>query len=173
MADADPIQKEVRELIALLRETLSVYEAWLPLCHAKRQALAAADTAALNDLLRRENAKLQAAGELEKRRLTLVAALTRRVNPRASEPMKMLDLAEALDEPERSELLLTRLTLRERMQEVHRESSIARRTTESLARHMNAMVRSVAAVAAGVTTYTPRGEQPTRDFALRTLNMTA
>ena len=173
MADADAMNKEVRSLVDLLRRTIAVYEAWLPLCQAKRRAIASADAESLNAVIRQENEKLQAIGELEKQRLNLVASLTQRVDPRAAAPMKMVELADALAEPERSELLMTRIELRERMHDVHRQSSIARRATESLARHMTSTVRSVAAVAAGVTTYSARGEQPARRFAVRTLNTTA
>ena len=169
----DSLEQEVHALLKLLGEMTALHEAWLPLCVQKRKALAAASADRLNEICRQENEKLQAVADMEKRRLNLVASLTRRLDPGAKTPMKMVDLAEALPEPHRGNLLVARQQLRERISEVKTQSSIARRATESLMKHMNSLVQSVASAATGGSTYTHRGANSTARMTLSSVNMTA
>lgn len=169
----DSLDTELDSLVKLLGEMTALHEAWLPLCVQKRKALAAADADRLNELCRQENEKLQAVGEMEKKRLNLVASLTRRLDPGAKTPMKMIDLAEALPEPQRGKLLVARQQLRERISEVKTQSSIARRATDSLMKHMGSLVQSVASAATGGSTYTQRGGATTAGMTLSTMNTTA
>lgn len=169
----DSLEQELQSLLKLLGEMTALHEAWLPLCVEKRKALAAANADRLNEICRLENEKLQAVGEMEKRRLNLVASLTRRLDPGAKTPMKMVDLAEALPEPQRGNLLIARQQLRERISEVKTQSSIARRATESLMKHMGSLVHSVASAATGGSTYTHRGGTHPTAMTLSTMNMTA
>ena len=169
----DAAQREIAALLKLLAEMTALHEAWLPLCDRKREALAAGDVDRLNAVCRQENEKLQAVSEMEKRRLELVASITRKLDPVAKQPMKMRDLAEALPEPQRGQLLVAREQLRERIREVKTQSSIARRATESLVKHMNSLVHSVAAAAVGGSTYTRRGATAASAMPLSSVNMTA
>lgn len=170
---ADAIERDVAALLKLLREMTELHEQWAELGDAKREALASGDADALTAVCRLENEKLQAVSEREKRRLELVASLTRAVKPDAGRPLRLAELAELMPEPTRGRLLLARQGLRERIKVVKTQSSIARRATDSLMKHMNTLVQGVAAAATGASTYTPRGGTAPRGLTLGTLNTTA
>ena len=137
------------------------------------EALKLADHRGVSEYSRLENTLVQAIGDLEKRRLELVAQLTQAVDPSARQPMRMLDLAQRLDEPARGRLLVLREQLRERIAQVKDESSVTRRATESLLKHMQGLVQTLSSAgrAAG---YAPASQaQPNAGPAMGTLKVTA
>ena len=87
---------------------------------------------------RLENTLVQAIGDLEKRRLELVAELTRAVTPGAMRSRCVcVTWPSGLPEPSRGRLLVLREQLRERIVESERRIiGDPRRATESLLKHM-------------------------------------
>ena len=105
--------------------------------------------------------------------MELVAQLTRLIDPSAAAPMRMRDLAERLPEPARGRLLVLREQLRERIASVKDESSVTRRATEALLKHMQGLVHTLGSAgrAAG---YAPASQpQPTSGRTIGTLKVTA
>lgn len=157
---ADPIQKHIPVLEAVLKQLADRHEQLLSLMKRQRESLRQADHRGVSECSRLENVLVQAIGDLEKRRLELVAELTRAVDPTAVAPMRMRDLAERLPEPARGRLLVLREQLRSRIAEVKEQSSVTRRATESLLKHMQGLVQtlSTAGQAAG---YAPANKSNT------------
>jgi len=156
-----------------LRQQLSLHGELLELLKRKRDVLRGSDTKAAIDLCTLEHEKIHMIAELEKRRLNLAADLTLMVDPGAKEPMRMAELAEGLGEPARGRLLVLRQQLLDRMKEVHTETGIVRRATETLAKHMHGIVQTIGALSAGVSTYGSRGAFPQSNTAVSTFSATA
>lgn len=166
-------QKTIDQLEALLESLLSAHEQLLALMQQKHELLRLGDTDGMTQVCQVENEKIQAISEQEKQRLELAADLTRRLFPNAQQPLGVKDLAEQLPEPMRGRLLTRRQQLRERMEAVREQSSIARRATESLMNHVNGLVRTLTNLATNAATYDRAGGPPQASPAVRTLNVTA
>lgn len=170
---ANVMYKQVPVLETVLKQLADRHEQLLSLMKRQREALRLADPRGVSECSRLENTLVQAIGELEKTRLELVAELTKAVDPNAPAPMRMRDLAERLPEPSRGRLLVLREQLRERITQVKEQSSVTRRATESLLKHMQGLVQTLgnAGRAAG---YAPMNQpqSPTAPV-LGTLKVTA
>lgn len=170
---ADLIAKHIPVLETVLKQSAERHEQLLTLMKRQRECLRQADHHGVSECSRLENTLVQAIGELEKRRLELVARLTTAVDPSATQPMRMRDLAERLPEPARGRLLVLRGQLRERISAVKEQSSVTRRATEALLNHMQGLVQTLgnAGRAAG---YAPANQpQPSSMQTLGTLKVTA
>jgi chromosome segregation ATPase len=170
---ADPLDRHIPVLETVLKQLADRHEQLLTLMKRQREALRQADHHGVSEYSRLENALVQAIGDLEKRRQQIVADLTRLVDPSANAPMRMRDLAERLPEPARGRLLVLREQLRERIAKVKEESSVTRRATESLLKHMQGLVHTLGSAgrAAG---YAPMSQpQPKTGPAIGTLRVTA
>jgi len=167
------IDKKTAALEALLRELVELHTQWLELAKVKREALGRGDAEAMRQACVRENEKLQAVSELEKRRLRLVSELGALVLPPRREPARLAELAEALPEPARGRVLVLRQRLRERMLELKTQTSVARRASESLMKHVQGLIQSIGAVSTGVSTYARGGDRPAQCTAVSTFNVTA
>ncbi|MEM7625095.1 MAG: flagellar protein FlgN [Planctomycetota bacterium] len=143
------------------------------LLERKRTALRRGAVDEMTSLCRLENAAVQTISELEKRRLQLVADLTLAVEPGAAEPLKMRDLAERLPEPHRGRLLLTRQKLVDAMQRVQQQTTVTRRASESLLKHMNGLIRTIGVVSQGGAAYGQTGRVSTKPAPMASLNLTA
>lgn len=171
---ADTRFKQIPVLEAVLKQLAERHEQLLTLMKRQREALRRADHRGVSEYSRLENTLVQAIGDLEKRRQELVAELTRALDPKAVQPLRMRDLAERLPEPSRGRLLVLREQLRERIAKVKEESSVTRRATEALLKHMQGLVGTLGSAgrAAG---YAPArmAQQPTMGPAIGTLRVTA
>ncbi|MGB0767511.1 MAG: flagellar export chaperone FlgN [Phycisphaeraceae bacterium] len=169
----EPLRKHIPVLEAVLKQLTDRHEQLLVLMKRQREALRLADHHGVSECSRLENALVQAIGDLEKRRQELVAQLTRVIDPSATQPMRMRDLAERLPEPARGRLLVLREQLRERIALVKDESSVTRRATEALLKHMQGLVTTLGSAgrAAG---YAPASQpQPPTTQTFGTLKVTA
>lgn len=168
------LDRLIPQLETVLKQLTERHEQLLSLMQRQREALRGADHRGVSELSRLENVLVKAITDLEKRRLELVADLTRAVDPAAAQPMRMRDLAERLGEPSRGRLLVLRQQLRERIQQVKDESSVTRRATEALMKHMQGLVQTLSSAGRG-SAYAPRNAVANRPIApaLRTLNLTA
>ncbi|MGB1126168.1 MAG: flagellar export chaperone FlgN [Phycisphaeraceae bacterium] len=170
---ANVAYKHIPVLETVLKQLTDRHEQLLTLMKRQRECLRLADHHGVSECSRLENTLVQAIGELEKRRLELVAQLTRAIDPAAIQPMRMRDLAERLPEPSRGRLLVLREQLRERITAVKEQSSVTRRATEALLNHMQGLVQTLgnAGRAAG---YAPANQpQPASGHTLGTLQVTA
>jgi len=169
----EPVHKYIPVLESVLKQLADRHEQLLALMLRQREALRLADHRSVSEYSRLENVLVQAIGDLEKRRQELVAQMTRAIDPSAPAPMRMRDLAERLPEPARGRLLVLREQLRERIAKVKEQSSVARRATEALLKHMQGLVHTLgnAGRAAG---YAPANQpQPKNTAPMGTLRVTA
>lgn len=171
MLEAMP--KQVPVLEAVLKQLADRHEQLLALMQRQREALRQADHRGVSAYSRLENTLVQAIGDLEKRRLELVAELTQAVDVSAQQPMRMAELAQCLPEPARSRLMVLREQLRERIVRVKEESSVTRRATESLLKHMHGLVNTLSS-AGRASGYAPASQpKPVNTTVMGTLRVTA
>jgi len=154
------MDKKLAQLEQTVQQQITANERMLTIVAQKLEAFRRADREALAACCQRENEQFQQVAELEKKRLLLVAELTQLVDPQAQRPLSMGELAERLPEPARGRLLVLRQTLRQRLEKVQREGSVARRAAESLLRHMQGIVQTIGGALTGIGTYGQRGKPP-------------
>jgi len=157
----------------VIRQLLGLHGELLDLLKRKQDKLRANDAQAMVDYCKLEHEKVQRIAELEKRRLTLAADLTLAIDPGSAEPMRLAELAERLDEPVRGRLLVSRQQLLEKMKQVQEETSVVRRATETLAKHMQGIIQTIGAISTGVSTYGSGGAFPRQATAVSTFSATA
>lgn len=126
-------------LESLIQQLHSAYEAMDELADARRRAVTSADLRALGDCVQRENAEVQRIAALDRERESIVriAAQYSRFDPATT---TITQLASALPEPWRSELVDAALRLRTLIDRVHRKNEASRAAAEKLARHMQGLV---------------------------------
>lgn len=165
--------KQLPVLETVLKQLADRHEQLLSLMKRQRECLRLADHSGVSECSRLENSLVQAIGDLEKRRLELVAELTRAVDPAATQPMRMRDLAERLNEPSRGRLLVLREQLRGRIAAVKEQSSVTRRATEALLNHMQGLAQTLSSVGRA-NGYAPANQpNPVNAQPIGTLRVTA
>jgi len=167
------LEEKLTRLESALESLAVAHETLMALLRDKRVALRLARYEQVTQICEQENVLVQRISELEKHRLKLVADLTLIIEPGASEPLAMIELARRLDEPQRKRLLGLRQGLVERMEQVRCESGVARRATEALVAHMQGLMQTIGAVCTGVGVYNRLGAPPPEAMALSTFNTTA
>ncbi|MEM7577224.1 MAG: flagellar export chaperone FlgN [Planctomycetota bacterium] len=167
-------RKQILErLESTLRQSIERQGQLTDLLKRKRDAMRAGDATLMTDLTRAENAHVQAISEIEKTRLKLVAELTLLLDPTATEPLKLADLAERFSEPTRGKLLVMRAQLLDTMHAVQAESAVVKRASETLVKHVSGLVRTLANVSHGHAAYGPIGTTPAQPAPMSTLSLTA
>lgn len=155
--DSGVIDPQASELEAVLRE-ISAHYATLARCAAgRREAMRRADTPAMARWIDAENLAVQAIADLERRRMNVVEALAARINAPARSQTPVRQLAGALPEPFRTRVLSVAQSLRESMENLAALNETTKRAAETLATHMEGLLRHVAAKMNHAQTYGPRG----------------
>ena len=167
------LEKSLNQLEALLRQQITTHESLLGILVRKRQALVTANHLVMNECTVRESDLIKMIAQCEKSRLALVGDITLKLDAKAQSPFTMLELAEHLPEPNRGRLLMLRLELRERIQNVQKETGIARRASESLLRHVHGIIQVIGTACTGVSTYGQQGARHQAATAVSTFNTTA
>ena len=167
------MDKQIKQLQELLQEQIASHTKLSAMLTQKRAAVAKADHVKVAEMCRAENEMIQRISETEKTRLKVSAEITLLIKPGAAEPMSLLELAQALPEPVRGQLLVTRMELRQRIEAVRQESAVIRRASESLLRHMQGLVQSIGGAVTGIGTYSRNGNPPRAAMAISTFNLTA
>lgn len=167
------MDKQLAQLESVLTQQASAHRQLLVMLQRKRQLLRTADHNQITALSGQENQVVQRIGELEKQRLGLVGQLTVAVDPKAPQPMRLGELAQRLEEPLRGRLLVLRQQLNENIQQVGRETAVAKRATEALVRHIQGLIQTVGGVITGVGVYSREGSLPKETITIRTFNATA
>ena len=163
----------IDQLTGVLAKQLEAHGRLLVLLKQKRQSLRQVQYEQVTTGSQQENTVIQQISELEKRRLQLVADLTLALDMHAPQPLRLGELAERLDEPDRGRLLVLRHQLLEHMAEVRWQTNVARRATESLVSHMQGLVKSVGAACSGMSVYASNGAPPPQAMVISTFNTTA
>lgn len=126
-------------LDALIQQLSAAYEALDELADARRRAVTSADLGALGSCVQRENEQVQRIAALDRERESIVrlAAQESRFDPATT---TITQLAGALPEPWRSDLLDAALRLRALIDRVQRKNESSRVAAEKLARHMQGLM---------------------------------
>jgi hypothetical protein len=151
------LDRQLQQLEQQLRDLLSEHDALLALIRRKREALRQAKPSVVSACCQSENGHVQKIGEIEKARQQLAAIITRQIDPDATCPMALREIAEQVDEPQRGRLLVLHQQLKERMEQVRRESAVTRRAMEGLLNHVQGIVQSLTQYVGGGGTYGRRG----------------
>lgn len=151
------IDELVMRLEQILHSQQKDYENLGQLIQSKREAIRQADMNAIAELCQQENTIAQHVTELEKTRLILSAELTRTLDPTASRPLSMSEVAQAIDEPNRSRLLQLSQALRGTIEEVRAASSIVRAAADALSRHMGGLLQTVQSALSRARVYSDQG----------------
>lgn len=167
------LEKAVTLLETILARQLAAHEELLALIGRKDQALRQARHQAVRELCRQENAQVQAISELEKQRIELAARITLMLDPSSSAPLRVLELAQRLEEPARGRLLVLRQQLRQKMERVRHEAGVVRRSAEALSRHMLGLVQSISGAVSGGGVYCRQGAPPRAAMTMSTFSATA
>ncbi|MEM8782171.1 MAG: flagellar export chaperone FlgN [Planctomycetota bacterium] len=174
MRESDPrLRQTLERLESTLRESVDRQRQLTDLLKRKSDAMKRGDANLMADLTRVENAHVQAISEIEKSRLQLVADLTLLLDAEAKEPLKLGELAERFPEPNRGKLLVMRAQLLEAMRAVQAESAVVKRASDTLAKHVAGLVRTLANVSHGHAAYGPVGRTPQQPAPMSTLSLTA
>lgn len=156
-----------------MQAQLAVNEALLGMMLRKREALREADHRVLPQLCELEYEKIRKLSELEKQRLTLIGELTEAWTPDAATPLRLPDIAERLAEPTRGRLLVLRMQLREKMEQLREQTQVTRRVTEALGGHMRGLIQSISAACCGMASYNQQGATPEAAMTMSTFSATA
>jgi hypothetical protein len=166
------MDNDLAQLEALLRQEIEAQRNLTAAVQRKLAAIRAADHRQVVACCQDENHLMQIAADLAKARLALAAKITQTLDPAASQPLRLGDLAEKLAEPARGRVMVLRQQLRQQMEAVGHESGIARRAAEVLASHMRGLVRTVGAAMNGAGVYGRGGTCP-RGAVISTFQATA
>lgn len=169
---AKPVEQLVVAVEVVMRQMVALHEELLALMIRKREAVRHAQVDLMADMCRLENEKVQLIAEREKQRQELVAKLTLLIDPKATAPLQLPELAERLPEPLRGRLLVTRQQLRDQLESVKAQTAVARRAADQLVRHVHGLVRGVTS-AATTTTYSRPTTNPRPVGRISTFSMTA
>lgn len=139
-------QSPEASLVEALREALAElrreYEALESLADRRRDAVSRADLKAISECIGSENEVVQRIASAEQRRREAASALSERFGLEDAESAPVSRLAEHLDEHERADLLAAADDLRSVIRRVQQKNSAARRAAETLARHMQGLLRA-------------------------------
>lgn len=167
------MDKQLAQLEDVLVKQAAAAERLEAILKQKLDAVRRAQHDRMTDYSRLENEQVQVIGDLEKQRLVLVAELTQLVDPDASQPLRLGELAERLPEPMRGRLLVLRQQLRQRLQATQHETSVARLAAETLLHHIQGIVQTISGALSGVGTYGKQGAPPRVAMAVSTFSATA
>ncbi len=167
------MDNQIKELELLIKALIVEHESMSKLMDRKREALRSGDGKLLTSYAQSESQQLNRIAEFEKNRLSLVAKITLKINPKAPEPMRLAELANALDEPSRGRLLVLRQQLLERMTAVKQQATVARQASETILQHMNGLVATVSSFCTGVATYNNTGNRPKAALKVSTFSAIA
>ncbi len=137
------VSQEAQRLGAAMRAQLEDHQRLLGCLERKRGAIAAADIEAVTRICGEEHTIVQRLAELEKNRLGTVGRITAALAPDAAQPMTVTAIAEAIDEPGRSSLLVLAEQLRATVAEVRQASTVVREAAEALNRHLTGIRQTV------------------------------
>lgn len=166
------LEKQLGTLEQLLQELMQAHQYLLELLEEKRTAMRQAKHETMTKVCQLENQQVRTISEMEKQRLQLVADITLLIEPNASEPMKLLQLADRLPEPWRGRILVFRHQLQQKMQATQKQARNTQQATMQLMKHMTGMIQKVTAACTGSAAYSAKGA-PSTQSRISTFSMTA
>ncbi|MEX2673299.1 MAG: flagellar export chaperone FlgN [Phycisphaeraceae bacterium] len=162
----------LRQLVTQLELMAAKHDSLLDLVRRKQQAIRMGQADLVAETCTLENEHIQHIAELEKQRQQTVGHLTQSLSPAANEPLRITQIADAVDEPRRGQLLLLHQKMRQTMQTIQRENDVSKRAAEGLLRHVQGIVQQVQQVIGGAT-YGRRGSVSPATVSMNSISITA
>jgi hypothetical protein len=147
----------VAELETLLRELITEYERLNELAGKRQDAMRHADTRTLGEMIGAENLSVQRVADLERRRLPLVGEMAKRLAAPPKTEVTITWLAQRLSGAAGDRLAGLASRLRGLIQALLRTNEASKKTAETLATHMDGLMRQVAASLNHARTYSASG----------------
>lgn len=160
------------QLVEQMELLLRTHEALLGLVRRKQEAMRLGQADLVSETCTLENEHVQRIAELEKQRQAIVGTITESLSPKAGEPLRLRQIADAVAEPRRGQLLMLHQQLREVMERIRRENEVSKRAAEGLLRHVQGIVQQVQQVMGGAT-YGRRGSVAPASAAMHSFSVTA
>lgn len=160
------------QLIEHMQLLLKTHEELLGLVRRKQEAMRLGQAELVAETCTLENEHVRKIADLERGRQKVVGRITGELAADAAEPLRLRQIAEAVDEPRRGQLLVLHQQLREVMQRIQRENDVSRRAAEGLLRHVQGIVQQVTHVM-GAATYGRRGSVTPASASINSFSVTA
>ena len=90
--------------------------------------------------------------------MLLTGKLTSKLQPDASEPLTVSQIAEVLEEPDRQRILEISAALKHTVKEVRQASSIVRKAADTLSAHMGGLLQTMQSVLSKAQVYSQQGK---------------
>lgn len=136
----------VQRLEQILREATTLNEELLGCLTASQECLRTADTSRLAQCLKKERDLVSAIDSLEQRRKVVAATLASALELATDEgEIRLSSLAEALEEPTRSELLELGESLKQSIGAVQNAGGVLRDSCASLLGHVSGLMQTIQA----------------------------
>lgn len=147
-----------RQLLALLQDLTSCYEQIESLNDRREEAIRAADTKTLTECLKTESDVVDQVIRAERRREGIVAFFTEQLGAASAEQASARFIAERLPEPALSDQIVAAAdNLRAIIDRTQAKNEAARITVETMAKHMQGLLRTAAERMSQTGAYGARG----------------
>lgn len=158
MTTTEPVATDAGEALAhelerVMDELVGCYRRLVLLARQRHGAIRGADRAGLAACVRAENEVVQAVASAERRRVAVVGELAGRLGSREGSQTRVTWVASALGGERGERIGAVAEELRGLIGELLEENRASRIAAESLARHMDGLVRQVAAALNHARTY--------------------
>ena len=155
------VTPEIAELVGVLEKILRAqhddYKKIAKFIERKQEAIRNANMQEITSICQDEHEVAQHATQLEKQRLLLTGDLTSRLQPNASEPLTVSQIAEVLVGPDRERILELSTALKQTVKDVRQASSIVRKAADKLAAHMGGLLQTMQSVLSKAQVYSQQG----------------
>lgn len=166
------VDEKLTQLAEQMELLLKTHEGLLGLVRRKQEAMRLGQAELVAETCELENEHVRKIAELEKRRQMVVGQITAELTPDAAEPLRLRDIADAVAEPRRGQLLVLHQQVRAVMERIQRENEVSKRAAEGLLRHVQGIVQQVTQVM-GAATYGRRGGMAEAPVAMNSFSVTA
>lgn len=147
----------VLELEAILRELITEYEKLNALAKQRQDAMRHADTRTLGATIGEENLAVQRVADLERKRMPLVGELAKKLQAPPKSEITLTWISKKLSGAAGERLAGLAARLRGLIQALLKQNEASKKTAETLATHMDGLLRQVAASLNHARTYSQSG----------------
>ena len=167
------VEPFVRTLEKLLVKQVELHTSLLDLLKQKHESVREGNPKRMKEICGLEQERLEQISKLEQHRVDLSRKIATSLNPNAPQALRINDIAKLVGGSSAQRLLLLRVQLLDKMTQVRDQSSITKRATDTLLKHMQGIVQTITAVSTGTPLYSSRGAVNPQGMRVSTLNMTA
>lgn len=159
------------DLDAALRELIGIYQRMLELAERRRDAISKAEPRKLAVCVAEENDLVQQVAEIEKKRMVAATQLASALGLPGKSQTTVTAIAAKLTGEPAARLSRSAAALRDIAERVRRTNEIVKAAAESLASHVEGLMRTVQNQLTKATTYEARGRMNIRPTAPAALDL--